>query len=64
MKSPPFFTIMDALVVDKFPILWFHWVSTENSPFHNDVWSSHIVHVETEAKRHVNQFPKFALLPD
>lgn len=40
-------TIMDALVVNKFPIFWFYWVCTENPPFHNDVWSSHVVHVET-----------------
>ena len=43
---------MDALVVDKFPVFWFYRVSTENPPFHNDVWSSDIVHVETE-KKHV-----------
>ena len=54
---------MDALVVDKFPILWFHWVSTENPPFHNDVWSSHIVHVETEKGRQVESFQSVPL-PD
>ena len=47
-------TIMDALVVDKFPIFWFYWVGTENPPFHNDVGSSDIVHVETEEGGHVN----------
>ena len=49
---------MDALVVDKFPIFWFYWVCTENPPFHNDVGSSDIVHVETEEVGHVNQFTK------
>ena len=39
---------MNALVVDQFPILRLDRVSAKDSPFHNDIWSCDIVHVETE----------------
>ena len=45
---------MDALVVNQFPIFWFHRVCTENPPFHDDVWSSDVVHVETDQREVVH----------
>ena len=39
---------MNALVVDQFPILRLDRVSAKDSPFHYDIWSCDIVHVETE----------------
>ena len=49
---------MDALVVDELPVLWFDRIGAENPPVHDDVWSSDVVHVETEEDGHVNQFTK------
>ena len=46
-------TIVDALVVDELPVLWFDRIGAEDSPVHDDVWSSDVVHVEAEGRKNV-----------
>ena len=49
----PTCTIVDALVVDELPVLWFDRIGAENPPVHDDVWSSDVVHVEAGGRKYI-----------